>query len=148
MGMAPCTYAWSVVMKAPRCWCLGGGAKALRQGLQYYSRLRPHQIDFMFHGLLISKNRPGWQAKKEEKLMNIIIKPQKESQHTTKSHHLNWMHVLCREDLLGHHYSCGVSFDELDFAGQSSWNVHFLKILCRNTPSQNNVLTTPHGAMR
>ncbi len=47
---------------------------------------RPHQIDLMFQGFLISKNRPGWQTKKRKKLMNIIIKPQTESQHTTKSH--------------------------------------------------------------
>ena len=48
--------------------------------------VRPHQIDLMFHDLLTPKNRPGRQAKKEKKLMNIIIKPHTESQHTTKSH--------------------------------------------------------------
>ncbi len=43
--------------------------------------IRPHQIDLMFHGLIIPKTDQGGRQKKE---MNIIIKPHTESQHTTK----------------------------------------------------------------
>ncbi len=50
--------------------------------------IRPHQIDVMFYGLLIPQKR--------KKLMNIIIKPQTESQHTTKNHFSKTLQCFAR----------------------------------------------------